>query len=118
MDRTKKKTLERLRDMRTDVAHPLRVFLVRRGVKLEEAAPIFGWSIRKLKDVVGKDHYPSDEDLAEIASTLGFARVTDLFPTHDEHGRPIGKHAHTARRPRGPHDVKKAASLVKKEKKQ
>lgn len=116
MERTKKKALEGLRDLSIDVAHPLRIYLVQRGVKLEDAARMFGWSLRKLKDVLGKDHYPRDEDLSEIARALGFAKAEDIFPTHDEHGEPIGVHAHNARRARGLDAARltRAASSTKK----
>lgn len=83
MTKTKRQILERIRDMPDDRAHPLRLFLVRRGVTLEEAARAFGWSLRKIKGVIVRSYYPRDPDLAELAEALGFSDVEALFPRID-----------------------------------
>lgn len=88
MARRKAKTnLERLRDLPV-IAHPLHVFLVERGVRLEDAASALGWSLRKLKNTIAWRHYPADgpERLEEIAHALGF-EVEALFPRERSNGR-------------------------------
>lgn len=69
--------LERLRHAPTVPVHPLRVLLLHKGVSLNEAATLLGWSLRKLMTVVGEWRVPSDA--GRVAGALRMP-VSKLFP--------------------------------------
>jgi len=72
-------TIEQLRDAPI-TAHPLRVYLVQRGITHEQAAKIFGVSARAVEKWTGWESRPSPRRGAEIARLLGFGDE----PTSDE----------------------------------
>lgn len=69
--------LEQLKRTPTVPVHPLRVLLLHKGVSLNEAATLLGWSLRKLMTVVGEWRVPSDAD--RVAGALRMP-VSKLFP--------------------------------------
>lgn len=61
--------------------HPLRMFLLSRGVSLQAGARYLGWSLRKLMNVLGEWSRP--RDAARVEYALGVDEGS-LFPARGE----------------------------------
>jgi hypothetical protein len=70
----------RLREMARSEVHPLRLYLLERGVTLPQAAAAFDMSERKLQDIISWRRPMPDHQRGALALLLGYASADAVFP--------------------------------------